>query len=507
MFQKICFALCCLLLPLLQAMKTEAQVPAKAIDAALLADPHFDPFRQVSKVQRLAAAPVDQWAAILAEPAAATDAAEFQKLQAACDERSVDAANDLMLSAFDASARRTTDGPPVFAMLAGDLLVHRFDCRYEKLLGRKPAAPGTKYDNAEAHPAAGTARNVMEFAQKTIDYIALELHARFPRTPVYVALGNNDSGCGDYQIDEHDALFTATENAVERGWVGAPANEAKQALTDYERFGSYALPMPAPLAKGRVVVLDDLYLSARYQGCNGKPSAIAGEHLLAWLDQTLTAAEKRGEFVWVLTHIPPGVNTYSTNVAGIDVCAGQAPITFLSSTKLTDVLARHADVVRVMVAGHTHVDETRVFGGDEGAGRFAVKGVPSVSTVSGNPPAFLTASVDPRTGVMLDYALHTASSGVAGTPAAGLTWHTAYDFRTVYGEAAFTPAAVADLAQRFAAQKPADDQAIANYQNYFAGFGLRRLALQAVWDQYVCHMQHDDPKAFAACTCRDASKP
>ncbi len=122
------------------------------VPVALLADPHFDPFREVSKVPRLAAAPVEQWAAILAEPAAPGDAKAFRDLQTACNESSVDAANDLMLSAFDASAQKTAQGAPAFVMLAGDLLVHRFDCRYEKLLGHPAAAPGTKYDDAEAHP-------------------------------------------------------------------------------------------------------------------------------------------------------------------------------------------------------------------------------------------------------------------------------------------------------------------------------------------------------------------
>ncbi len=480
-----------------------AQTPVSTLNAALLSDPHFDPFRNVSKVPRLAAAPVSQWAAILAEPAAADDGANFQQLQTACNERSVDAANDLMLSAFDAAGQKTAGGTPAFVLLAGDLLVHRFDCRYEKLLGHPAAATGTKDDDAQAHPSGVTASGLMDFAQKTVDYIALELHRRFPTTPVYISLGNNDTGCGDYQLDENDSLLAATEDAVARGWSGTSDNDARKARADYRRLGSYSLPLQQPFAKGRIVVLDDMYLSYRYANCKGKPDTTAGQHLLAWLDTELTAAESRGEFVWVLTHIPPGVNTYSTNVAGIDICAGKSAVTFLRSTDLTAVLGRHAKAVRVLIAGHTHVDETRVFGSDEDAGRFVVKGVPSISTVSGNPPAYLIAAVDPRTGLLQNYTLHVASSAVAGLPASKLTWHEAYDFRTVYREPAFTPAAVADMAKRFAAGAPADDQAIANYQNYFAGFGIRRLALQAVWGQYVCHMQHDDPKAFAACGCAE----
>ncbi len=473
------------------------------VPVALLADPHFDPFRDVSKVPRLAAAPVDQWSAILGEPAAPSDAKAFRDLQTACNEGSVDAANDLMLSAFHAAAQKNAEGAPAFVLLAGDLLVHRFDCRYEKLLGHPAAAPGTKYDDAEAHPASGTATGVMLFAQKTISYIALQLHASFPHTPVYIALGNNDSGCGDYQLNEGDPLLSGTGSALAGGWIGASAADAAKASADYGRLGSYSLPLPAPLLKGRVLVLDDLYLSGRYNTCKGKPDSAAATDLIAWVDRQLTEAEHRGEFVWVLTHIPPGINTYATNVNGINVCAGKAPVTFLQSTSLTAVLARHASAVRVMVAGHTHVDEIAVFGTDEthSTGSFPVKGEPSVSTVSGNPPSFVLASVDTRTGTLQDYTLHQASSAVPLTPASSLTWRTAYDFRTTYTEPAFTAASVADLVKRFAAGAPADDQAIATYQNYFAGHGLRRLALQAVWNQYTCHMQHDDPAAFTSCVC------
>ncbi len=500
-------AVCIVIAAGCNAWATSAAEPARTVSVALMADPHFDPFRSVSKVSRLAMAPVERWAEILAESPAADDADQFRTLQAACNEGSIDASNDLMLSAFDASAQKNADGSPVFVMVAGDLLVHRFDCRYEKLLGHAALATGTKYDDAQAHPSATTAGGLMEFAAKTVDYVALELHRRFPQTAVYISLGNNDSGCGDYQFDENDRLLALTASAIGRGWVGTAAADTQKARADYSRLGSYSLPLPQAAGNGRVIVVDDLYLSARYTTCKGAAEATAGRHLLQWLDVELTAAERRGEFVWVLTHIPPGINTYSTNVSGINVCAKQSPVAFLSSTELTTVLAHHAGTVRVLIAGHTHVDESRVFGGDEmksSSGQFVVKGLPSVSTVSNNPPAFVTASLNPASGTLVDYVLHTATGQARGLTAPSLQWRPAYSFGSTYGEPTFTPAAVADMARRFAAGAPADDRAIATYQNFFAGTGLRRLALQAVWNQYVCHMQHDDPAAFAACVCAPA---
>ncbi len=186
---------------------------------------------------------------------------------------------------------------------------------------------------------------------------------------MYIALGNNDSGCGDYQLDEEDPLLTGTGAAIACGWFGAPLSDVKKARADYDRLGSYTLPLQRTVrAKAGCMVVDDLYLSSRFNNCKGKPDAAGCHDLLAWMDTELSAAERRGEFVWVLTHIPPGINTYSTNANGIDVCAGEtADDLSRSPPRMTAVLARHAAVVRVMIAGHTHVDESRVFGSDEGA--------------------------------------------------------------------------------------------------------------------------------------------
>jgi sphingomyelin phosphodiesterase acid-like 3 len=92
---------------------------------------------------------------------------------------------------------------------------------------------------------------------------------------------------------------------------------------------------------------------------------------------------------------------------------------FLKSDRLDDLLASYADVVRLGLFAHTHMDEMRVIGptgpdgvfngGATGAREMAVKMVPSISPVDGNNPSFTVARVDKATAVLKDFAVVVAS--------------------------------------------------------------------------------------------------
>ncbi len=463
----------------LQAAEKQT-VPSTAV---LLSDPHFDPFRDPTKALRLNAAPVDAWGAILNEPPSPGAAAAFTKLQADCGERQLDAAEDLLLSSFDAAAASAKS--PAFVLVAGDLIVHRFDCRYRLLF---PVS--TNMD-----------RDLRTFAEKTIAYVTGELRQRFPHTPVFVMLGNNDTGCADYRLDASSDFLKNTSATIASGWQQVNKQEAVQAVADHNHFGSYSLALPPPMQHARLLVLNDLYLSADYKGnCAGAPNPKTADELLKWTEAQLAAAKQHGEKVWVLTHIPPGVNLYSTYTRGLDICHGVAPVPFLATNALPDLIARYADTVRVVITGHTHIDEMHTLGHDEPSSNpVALKVVPSITPASNNPPTFLTATVDPRTGVMLDYQLHSASASTGKA----IQWSVAYDFRDKYGEPAYTASALEDLFQRLASDTPAEQPLVLNYQSH-AARGLRLLAMQALWPQYLCGMRHNDSEAFAACACQSS---
>lgn len=470
-------------MPLLLAQRPKALPPNGPAQAVLLSDTHFDPFRDPSKAKRLVAAPEAEWPAILGEAPAADAAQQFDALQAACSEKGVDATNDLLLSSFAAGAGASQH--TAFVLVGGDLLVHRIDCRYHKLID----------------PSGKDAAGLAAFEAKVVRYELSALRQRFPTTPVYAALGNNDTGCEDYAMDENSDYLRSLTGSFAAGWTQASAADRLQASRDFAHFASYSLPLPAPIARGRVIVLNDTYLSTSFRGtCTHAPSA-AGEDLLRWLRVQLEQARQHRENVWLLGHIPPDVNTYATYQKPHNICHGQPPEMFLRDAGLNDLIAEYSDVVRLFVSGHTHVDESHLLESGTTAKtplavKVPLKTIPSVTPISNNPPAFLTAQVDLQTAAMADYQLHFASS----TTGTSIAWRTVYDFREAYSEKAFDAASLSHLFERFERNDPADEAAIATYGNGIAR-GLRLLAFQISFPQQVCALQHSGAEEFTRCAC------
>ena len=224
----------------------------------------------------------------------------------------------------------------------------------------------------------------------------------------------------------------------------------------------------------------------------------------------LTAARERHEQVWVMAHIPPGVNVYSTVTKNRDVCAGQSPEMFLRDEKMVETLTDFAAEVRLVVFGHTHNDEMRLLQvgtpvETPGAGAktgvlepawVAAKLVPSVTPINGNYPAFTLADVDPRTVVLKDYRVMSADNKT-GIEA---KWTEEYRYSTTYKSAAFEPKELASLIAKFSADKDsATPESTAYEQNFMVGGGLRALAIRAVWPQYVCSLKNNTAAGFREC--------
>ena len=152
---------------------------AQTVPVVMLSDIHFDPFHDPARFDRLRSAPVTQWQQIFSEPDAPTQAADFSGLMDKCKARGVDTPWTLLQSTLAAAHAQSPH--PLFVTVSGDLLVHKFDCRFHALA----------HDSSEAEYSS--------FAAKTIAYVASELRRAFPATPLYLALGNNDAGCGDYR--------------------------------------------------------------------------------------------------------------------------------------------------------------------------------------------------------------------------------------------------------------------------------------------------------------------
>lgn len=470
---------------LAQSAKPAAKPANLTVPALLLSDIHFEPFWDPAKVAQLDGEPVAKWNGILAPPPSSDQQQRFAALQQACPTKGTDTSYTLFQSSLD--AMRSNASGVGFVTVSGDLISHAFHCKYFNLF---PKATATEYKR---------------FVEKTITYVVDELDASFPKTSVYVALGNNDSDCDDYLIDAGSAFLKETGLEVTKNF---PAAERQSAQATFSDEGYYGVSLPAPIQNARLLVLDDLFMSKSYRTCAGALDPQAAAPQIAWLKKELAAARAHKQKVWVMGHVPPGVDLYSTEKKMIDFCAGQKPVMFLSSEEMANVLSGYGDVVQLAIFAHTHMDELRLLK-DESAGApsktpvpvkpIPVKLVSSISPIHKNLPSFTIAQVDPASAALVDYRVFSAPDLTGGTGA----WKDEYDFRKRYTLPDFSSASVGKLTAEFAADPGGTGPASQDYLNDYLA-GSYASALQLFWPQYVCSLSNHTVKSFAACACANA---
>ncbi len=272
-----------------------------------------------------------------------------------------------------------------------------------------------------------------------------------------------------------------------------------EARADFAIGGNFSVTLPKPFANTRLIVLDDLFMARRYQTCAGKDDSSEATRQIAWLRGELDRARQEKEKVWVMTHIPPGVDVHGTTAKGNNICAGQDPAMFLSSDDLPNALAPYGDVISLAIFAHTHMDEMRLLIPidtpqlDRGV---PVKLVPSISPIDGNNPSITVAKVDPRTGTLVDYRVIAASNQTG----VDTTWSEEYDYAQAYSEPAFSAAALANLIGEFRADTGAKSPASQAYiRNYFVGDGSSEVA--PFWPIASCAFTNFGADSFRACAC------
>jgi sphingomyelin phosphodiesterase acid-like 3 len=443
--------------------------------ALLISDIHFDPFHDPAKVSQLAAAPVSAWEAILASPDSPTQAADHAALQTACKTTSVNTPYSLLASTMRALRQDAVDVR--FATMSGDFLTHQFNCRFANTM---PSATHAQFE---------------AFMEKAMEFEASELEKALPRIPVYFAMGNNDSNCDDYKLDTNTAYLQALDGIASRG-VGSAWNAA--AAKSFATGGYYSVMMAPPMQRTRLIVVNDLFLASTYKSCANTVDEAPAKAQMQWLQEQLDAARRLHQRVWVMGHIPPGVNPFATaKKSPLKICApvgtpDAGPAMFMVNESLGDTLVKNADVVKLAIFGHTHSDEMKLLGtGDQ---RVAVKVVPAITPVYGNNPTFLVAQVDPATATMTDY------TAFAAPDAAGSSWAKEYTFSETYGHTGFTPATLGAVMDGFRADASMATPQSQAYLRFYASKPLPSLS-PVFWEAAVCSMTNEHAADFAGCIC------
>jgi hypothetical protein len=303
--------------------------------------------------------------------------------------------------------------------------------------------------------------------------IARRLDRAFPQAQFVLALGNNDSACGDYALAP-DAPFlqeiaAAWEPLVNRG--GAAPAFARTFAHD----GYYTARLP--LAGLRAVVVDDVFWSARYHaGCG--PAGEIAKSAMNELDATLRRTPGP---LWVLFHIPPGVDAFSTAHIVHDL----AVVPFFAPAwrdRLLAALELRPGSVALAVGAHTHRFAYRIVDAS-GPRPVPMLLVPAISPIYGNAPSFLTANV--AAGGVLHHVeefsyRRGAWANVGGMPTLGVE--------------AFTGAQLVALQGRLAA-----DPALRHTFGYLYGGGVAPEIDERNWRIYWCAATAFGSTAFRAC--------
>jgi hypothetical protein len=422
-----------------------------------ISDIHFDPFVDPSIAQALRAGEPGQLQEVLALAAGRGLPAYGSDSNAA-----------LLLAALRALERLASSADIV--VMPGDLLSHHFN-----------------RDAANVFGAPADSEEVRTFAGTTTRFVIEAVHQAAGGRPVVYALGNEDAACGDYAIVPNGAYLTEVGQAVKAA-AGPDLLDPSFDRT-FTAGGWYAMRHPG-LRRGTIVVLNTVLWSSRYRdrcGTGGKDAALGQ---LAFLRAALGEARERGEKVWLVAHIPPGIDAHGSVVTA-DPCRRQ-PVMYLREAyqaEFLELLQEHAPTITAILNGHVHKDGYRTFAGGDAGPAFA-KIIPSISPIFGNNPAMQEMAYDDAGRLI---GLTTWRLDLSAKRGA---WSKEYVFSEAYG-VPLGPEAVQAIAE--AAQAGRNDAAVQRFAKSYptghdapTGRDLKAIA---------CAVDRLAPSGFMSCLC------
>ena len=374
-----------------------AGAPSRVVDAApapcwllVMSDIHFDPMAEPGLVDRLAAAEPAQWPAVF-------DSAGSQKPS----RYGSDTNWPLLRSAL--KQMKQTLPRPAMVLLPGDFLAHQFRNKFD----------------AAAHDHSDAAYR--RFVRRTMQFLALQFERNFPGTPILPVLGNNDADCGDYRL-QPNGPFLADTLPIVRALLGDAGTEPGLAHA-WISYGN----AEATVDGLRILLANTIFFSRNYQNkCGTKPGADPGRATLEWLQAELTAARRAHQPVWLVYHIPPGIDGYATWRKG--ACPDKIIPMWQEryAVPFADLLRRFGGTIRASFAGHTHMDDFRLIG-DQGRYFGFTLITPALSPIFGQNPAFRTVEFE-RAGDILDETTYGVTNLGEADAAIPLRWRVEYTF-------------------------------------------------------------------------------
>jgi len=442
----------------------------------IVSDIHFNPLAVSTLGADLAKADPTRWEAIL-ERSSLTRFSQYGQ----------DTNWWLLRSAFD--QMQVALPHPAFIMVPGDLLVHNFPGVYATVT----------HDNDREHYRA--------FVLETLDFLALEFHKRFGDTKILVTPGNNDEECGDNSFEANGRFLHDTAD------LARSTAQADGAFSnDWKALGSYS--MRHPTIRGvRIVSLNTVAFSNRYQpasfsqGC-ARVASNAGADVLTWLESTLATAQQDNEKVWLMFHVPPGIDGSATThqyesllgapaMTNEDVCS-RAVVPMWDpdwTPQFAALMETYGDTVIASFAGHTHADDFRLGGASPSKKAFVLLN-PAISPIDKRNPAFRVVTFE-GDGTLSDqstYYLTNLERASSKTPG---RWKREYQFSQEWKVREIDGVTLGAIYGRIGAERKARDKWLDLYNVSSSAVHVPPRDGQGL----DCAIGSLDPKTYTACFC------
>ena len=409
-------------------------------------DIHFDPFYDSSIVPELIESDIKKWDSI------------FKKSnEKSYGSFSADSNYELFVSALE-SIKEVAPHPD-FIIYTGDFICHNFNSQFSSFNETKSdsSSDDTSKSNEKLH----------KFIYKTVKFVLMKLAETYPGIPIYSALGNDDSYIGDYQIRFDGEFLKDTSKLFKEKVFFSDLFQANEYDTTYDFGGFYRAGIPN-IENAEIIALNSIFYTENYE-YNGESDLHPGFRELDWLAQKLENAKINNKRLWLITHVPLGVDVYST-LAEPQNSSGRItgdPVLFrvnVFNRKYIDLIRKYHKNIEVIFVGHTHMDWFQLYNDKKGEYIAFNHLSPAISPIYGNNPAYQVVTYDREKFKLLDYTVYYLNLDKANENPNQAQWEKEYTFTEVYDQPAYN---LDSLVKVYKEMINDDSKAMKNYVKFY----------------------------------------
>ena len=312
-----------------------------------------------------------------------------------------------------------------------------------------------------AHDVWNQSRSEQEYLLKNLTSLLLHY---FPNTPIYPALGNHES----YPVNSFPPKYVVGYDGI--GWLYDSLVKAwspwlpTDALKTVKESGYYTVLVQPGL---RLISLNMNYCNNQNFWMLVNPIDPNGE--LKWLVDTLHEAEKNGELVHIIGHIPPTIGGDCLKVW---------------RNNYYDIVIRFKDVIRGQFFGHTHADQFEIIYTNSSKQQpVSVAYIsPSITTYSNLNPGYRIYDIDGQSWNILDHHTYILNLTKANKQGSKPVWEYEYSARKAYNLTSLLPSNWDQLYKNWAY----DDSAV-TLQRYYRYYNKGNPPLKSC--DFVCRQK------------------